>query len=78
MPGASSGNVTSRKVVRGFAPRSLLWGRRENMCTKPMEAKPADGMYSWTRQILQDQISLALRTAHADAAQAGPDAARRG
>ncbi len=49
-------------------PYILLWGRREIMCTKPIGAKPADGMYSWTRQILQDQINLTFRKAAADAA----------
>jgi hypothetical protein len=49
-------------------PYFLLWGRRELMCTKPIGAKPSEGMYSWTRQILQDRISLAFRKAQADAA----------
>ncbi len=48
-------------------PYILLWGRREIMCTKPIGAKAADGMYSWTRQILQDQLAVALRNARADA-----------
>jgi hypothetical protein len=45
----------------------LLWGRREIMCTKPIGAKRTEGMYSWTRQILLEQITLALRKADADA-----------
>jgi hypothetical protein len=49
-------------------PYFLLWGRREIMCTKPIGAKPSDGMYSWTRQILQDQIALTFRKAQSDAA----------
>jgi len=48
-------------------PYFLLWGRREIMCTKPIGAKPAEGMYSWTRQILQDQITFASRKANTDA-----------
>jgi hypothetical protein len=48
-------------------PYFLLWGRRALMCTKPIGAKPAEGMYSWTKQILQDQITLTLRKARADA-----------
>jgi hypothetical protein len=48
-------------------PYFLLWGRREIMCTKPIGAKSAEGMYSWTRQILQDQIAFTLRRARADA-----------
>jgi hypothetical protein len=43
-------------------PYFLLWGRRDLMCTKPTTAKPADGMYSWTREILQVQL-LTLRRA---------------
>ena len=43
-------------------PYFLLWGRRELMCTKPTTAKPSDGMYSWTREILQIQL-LTLRRA---------------
>lgn len=49
-------------------PYFLLWGRRELMCTKPIGAQRSEGMYSWTRQILQDQITLTLRKAAADEA----------
>ena len=45
-------------------PYFLLWGRREIMCTKPTGAKSSEGMYSWTSQILQDQITLTTRKAH--------------
>jgi hypothetical protein len=48
-------------------PYILLWGRRAVMCTKPIGAKPAEGMFSWTQEILQDQIGLSLRNALADA-----------
>jgi hypothetical protein len=59
-------------------PYFLLWGRREIMCTKPIGAKPADGMYSWTGQILQDQIALTFRKIRTDAAaESVRDAARR-
>jgi hypothetical protein len=44
-------------------PYLLLWGRREKMCTKPQGARPADAMYSWTRDILESQISMILRNA---------------
>jgi hypothetical protein len=54
-------------------PYFLLWGRRGIMCTKPDGAKPAEGMYSWTRTILQTQISVTLRNAR-DAAEAPPRA----
>ncbi|HEY5658833.1 MAG TPA: TIR domain-containing protein [Myxococcota bacterium] len=42
-------------------PYLLLWGRRESMCTRPATAKNNDSMYSWTREILQDQMTLAFR-----------------
>ena len=44
-------------------PYFLLWGRRESMCTKPVGAKPKEGMYSWTWEILQNQIVTTLRQA---------------
>ena len=44
-------------------PYFLLWGRREGMCTKPAGVKSAEGMYSWTRPILLDQISRMARIA---------------
>jgi hypothetical protein len=49
-------------------PFFLLWGRREMMCTKPVGAKPDEGMYNWTRQILQDQITFTSRRIGADVA----------
>ena len=42
-------------------PYFLLWGRRGVMCTKPIGAKRDEGMYSWTRQFLHDQIALHFR-----------------
>jgi hypothetical protein len=44
-------------------PYFLLWGRRERMCTKPHAAKPSDGMYSWTWEILRGQIQTTMRNA---------------
>ena len=44
-------------------PYLLLWGRREKMCTKPDGATSNDAMYSWTREILESQISMILRNA---------------
>ena len=41
-------------------PYVLLWGRRQQMCKKPKSARPNDGMYLWTREILEDQIMSAL------------------
>jgi len=46
----------------------LLWGRREIMCTKPIGAEAAEGMYSWTPQFLHDQILFHRRKAARDAA----------
>ena len=42
-------------------PYMLLWGRRELMCTKPDGALNTDAMYSWTRDILESQMSQTLR-----------------
>jgi hypothetical protein len=44
-------------------PYFLLWGRRERMCTRPAGSKRDDSMYSWTWEILQDQILTTLRDA---------------
>jgi hypothetical protein len=44
-------------------PYFLLWGRRERMCTRPVGSKRDDSMYSWTWEILQDQIITTLRNA---------------
>ena len=46
-------------------PYFLLWGRRGAQCTKPIGARPSEGMYNWTRQNLEDQIAIALRRAQA-------------
>jgi hypothetical protein len=42
-------------------PYMLLWGRRDKMCTKPDGARKLDAMYSWTRAILESQISATIR-----------------
>jgi len=44
-------------------PYLLLWGRREPMCTRPSTARSADPMYSWTPQILHNQILYLRRLA---------------
>lgn len=44
-------------------PYVLLWGRRERMCTKPMTAKSADAIYSWTWEVLERQLFTVLRAA---------------
>jgi hypothetical protein len=48
-------------------PYFLLWGRRGVMCTKPIGAKPAEGMYSWKGKFLNSQIDIGLRKAATDA-----------
>lgn len=60
-------------------PYVLLWGRRESMCTKPSGAKPTEGMYGWTTQILREQLAMMSRlagesTASATLQVAGPSA----
>ena len=44
-------------------PYMLLWGRREKMCMKPDGARKSDAMYSWTREVLDSQISATIRDA---------------
>ena len=44
-------------------PYILVWGRRDQMCTKPEGALPGDGMYSWTHDILESQMAATLRAA---------------
>ena len=44
-------------------PVILLWSRREGMCKKPDGARPADTMYSWTPDILRDQLLANQRKA---------------
>jgi hypothetical protein len=42
-------------------PYFLVWGRREIMCTKPLGARPTEGMYGWTREVLRDQVAITAR-----------------
>lgn len=44
-------------------PYMLLWGRRDRMCTKPEGALATDGMYSWTREVLESQMGMTIRRA---------------
>ena len=44
-------------------PYFLIWGRREQTCTKPLGAKPGDGMYTWIWELLRYQIVLEMRKA---------------
>jgi hypothetical protein len=52
-----------RIAQEGQKPYFLLWGRRESMCTKPLGARRDEGMYSWTWDILRNQIVTTLRNA---------------
>ena len=62
---ASSARVNAelRIAQEEQKPYFLLWGRRERMCTRPAGSKRDDSMYSWTWEILQDQIATTLRKA---------------
>jgi hypothetical protein len=63
---ASQGMTAEIRIAQEEkTPYFLLWGRRGAMCTKPTGAKSAEGMYNWTREILEDQIAIALRRARA-------------
>ncbi len=46
-------------------PVILLWSRRESMCKKPLGARPADSMYSWTDDFLRERLIANQRKAHA-------------
>ena len=60
----AEGVCAELRIAREQAtPYLLLWGRREIMCAKPTGTKPSDGMYSWTAQIIRDQLALAARAA---------------
>ncbi len=50
-----------RIVQEEGKPYLLLWGRREQMCTRPEGARADDPMYSWTQDILATQLAAALR-----------------
>ena len=42
-------------------PYILIWGRRSEMCTRPLGAKTSDLFYAWIWGILTAQIHSALR-----------------
>jgi hypothetical protein len=46
-------------------PFFLLWGRRDRMCTMPARVPRNACMYSWTWEVLLQQISDSLRNAQA-------------
>jgi hypothetical protein len=61
--GASASMSTEIRIAQQEkTPYFLLWGRPEIMCTKPVGAKSAEGMYMWSPQVLQDQIAIASRS----------------
>ena len=65
--GAHTGNSPSVAAELRIAreerkPHFLLWGRRAIMCTKPRGAETAEGMYSWTPEILQERVAYMRRT----------------
>jgi hypothetical protein len=43
-------------------PFLLLWGRRESMCTRPMGATRDNSMYVWSREVVREQLAVALRS----------------
>ena len=56
-------NSELRIVQEEKKPYFLLWGRRERMCTMPARVTRAECMYSWSWEILLQQISDTLRNA---------------
>lgn len=59
--GSAQVSAEVRIAQEEHKPYFLLWGRREVMCTRPAGAKPGDAMYSWTWNILHDQVLATLR-----------------
>jgi hypothetical protein len=59
----SSASVCAELRIAGEerTPYFLLWGQRGVMCTKPIGAKSAEGMYSWTPEILQERLAYLHR-----------------
>ena len=43
-------------------PYFLLWGRREAMCKRPTGSLRDDSMYTWTREVIREQLEAALRS----------------
>lgn len=56
-------NMELRIAQEEGKPYFLLWGRRERMCSMPARAGRTACMYSWTWEILLQQISMTLRNA---------------
>lgn len=64
-------SVELRIAQEEHTPYFLLWGRRGSMCTKPIGARSDEGMYKWTREIVENQVAIALRQPRVPAT-AGP------
>jgi hypothetical protein len=64
----ASPQINTELLIAGEeqTPYFLLWGRRDVMCTKPIGAKRAEGIYGWTQQCLHDQIAFNLRSRDTD------------
>jgi hypothetical protein len=62
---ASSARMSAELDIAREAkkPYFLLWGRRERMCTKPVGAKPDEGIYGWTPETLREKVRMTLRNA---------------
>jgi hypothetical protein len=60
--GSPSMSAELRIARENQKPYFLLWGRREIMCSRPAGVGHADPMYSWTRQILREQIAATLKS----------------
>jgi len=52
-----------RMAQQAKIPYLLLWGRRDSMCTKPIGARPSDGIYNWTLPILRYHVACVSRKA---------------
>ena len=59
--GSSRMSAELRIAQEEKKPYVLVWGRRERMCKKPKGARSGDAMYSWTPEILEDQITSLIR-----------------
>lgn len=42
-------------------PCLMLWGRRASMCTRPIGAARNGSMYTWARDVVREQLTLAAR-----------------
>lgn len=59
---SASVNAELRIAQQEGRPCLMLWGRRERMCTMPARAARNACMYSWTGEVLLQQITAAARS----------------